>query len=112
MHMPDADTSDSPPDVLRMANQIAAFFAPYPEADAVAGVLDHIEKFWAPSQRKELLAQLAATEAPLQEFEAGREMLDAIEADPAGWAAMRARLTDGPFVDMQKLFIGEGRKAA
>jgi len=53
-----------------------------------------------------------ATEAPLQEFEAGREMLAAVEADPAGWAAMRARLTDGPFVDMQKLFIGEGRKAA
>lgn len=47
---------DGPPDVLRMANQIAAFFAPYPEADAVAGVIDHFEKFWAPSQRKELLA--------------------------------------------------------
>lgn len=52
----DHNMNDGPPDVLRMANQIAAFFAPYPEADAVAGVLDHFEKFWAPSQRKELLA--------------------------------------------------------
>lgn len=52
----DHTVHDETPEVLRMANQIAAFFAPYPEADAVAGVLDHIEKFWAPSQRKELLA--------------------------------------------------------
>jgi formate dehydrogenase subunit delta len=56
MRTGDHHVNDGPPDVLRMANQIAAFFAPYPEADAVAGVLDHIEKFWAPSQRKELLA--------------------------------------------------------
>lgn len=56
MLTPDSAVLEGPPDVVRMANQIAAFFAPYPEADAVAGVLDHFEKFWAPSQRKELLA--------------------------------------------------------
>ena len=59
MLTPDAHSGESPPDVLRMANQIAAFFAPYPDADAVAGVLDHIEKFWAPSQGKELLALMS-----------------------------------------------------
>jgi formate dehydrogenase subunit delta len=42
-------------DLTRMANQIAAFFAPYPEADAIAGVLDHLEKFWDPSMRRELI---------------------------------------------------------
>lgn len=43
-------------DVVRMANQIAGFFAPYPEHDAVAGVADHMEKFWPPAQRKALVA--------------------------------------------------------
>lgn len=43
-------------DVVRMANQIASFFAPYPDDEAVAGVLDHIEKFWPPAQRKALVS--------------------------------------------------------
>jgi formate dehydrogenase subunit delta len=42
--------------LVRMANQIAAFFAPYSEEDAVEGVRDHIAKFWDPSMRKELVA--------------------------------------------------------
>ncbi|MCA0377356.1 MAG: formate dehydrogenase subunit delta [Gemmatimonadetes bacterium] len=42
-------------DVVRMANQIAEFFAIYPEADAVEGVRDHLEKFWTPAMRKELV---------------------------------------------------------
>jgi formate dehydrogenase subunit delta len=43
-------------DLVRMANQIARFFAPYPEADAVEGVRDHLVHFWDPGMRKELLA--------------------------------------------------------
>jgi formate dehydrogenase subunit delta len=43
-------------DVIRMANQIAQFFAVYPEEDAVDGVRDHLEKFWPPAMRKELIA--------------------------------------------------------
>jgi formate dehydrogenase subunit delta len=42
-------------DLMRMANQIADFFAAYPEADAIAGVRDHLEKFWTPAMRKELI---------------------------------------------------------
>ena len=42
--------------LVRMANQIAFFFEPYPEGDAVAGVRDHIEKFWDPAMRRELMA--------------------------------------------------------
>jgi formate dehydrogenase subunit delta len=45
-----------------MANQIAAFFAPYPEADAVDGVLEHLEKFWDPAMRKGLI-EIAAQDS-------------------------------------------------
>lgn len=43
-------------DVVRMANQIAQFFAVYPEADAIEGIADHMEKFWPPAMRKEFLS--------------------------------------------------------
>jgi formate dehydrogenase subunit delta len=39
-----------------MANQIAQFFEPYPEEEAVAGVADHLQRFWEPGMRAELLA--------------------------------------------------------
>jgi len=42
--------------LVRMANQIADFFTPYPENEAVAGVAQHIRSFWTPGMRKELLA--------------------------------------------------------
>lgn len=42
------------PDLVRMANQIAQFFAPYPDADAVDGVRDHLEKFWTRDMRRDL----------------------------------------------------------
>jgi formate dehydrogenase subunit delta len=42
-------------DLIRMANQIADFFAPYTEDEAVAGIADHIAKFWEPRMRKQLL---------------------------------------------------------
>jgi len=43
-------------DLVRMANQIAQFFTPYPADEAVAGVEEHLEKFWTPAMRKELAA--------------------------------------------------------
>lgn len=51
-----------PDDLIRMANQIAMFFAPYPEADAVEGVRDHLVKFWDPQMRRTLLAIEATSE--------------------------------------------------
>jgi len=42
-------------DLVRMANQIAAFFAPYPKEEAVAGVSEHLRKFWDPSMRVALI---------------------------------------------------------
>lgn len=42
-------------DIVRMANQIAQFFAVYPEEDAIEGIRDHLVKFWPPTMRKDLL---------------------------------------------------------
>ena len=52
------------------------------------------------------------TEEVAEQFGASRALYDAIAANPDGWAPIRAQLTDGPFVDMQKLYMGEGRAAA
>jgi formate dehydrogenase subunit delta len=40
--------------LIYMANQIAGFFAAQGEARAVAGVADHVNKYWEPSMRERL----------------------------------------------------------
>lgn len=43
--------------LIKMANQIAQYFASQPDQEqAVLSVRNHIQMFWAPSMRKELLA--------------------------------------------------------
>lgn len=43
--------------LVRMANQIAANFdGGTDEARAVAGVADHIKRFWSPQMRKQIVA--------------------------------------------------------
>lgn len=49
----------SPDKLIRMANQIATFFASRPEAEGVAGVAAHISDFWEPRMRDQLFAILA-----------------------------------------------------
>jgi formate dehydrogenase subunit delta len=47
--------------LVKMANEIAAFFAAEPErAAAVDGVAGHIKRFWEPRMRTALLAVLDA----------------------------------------------------
>jgi formate dehydrogenase subunit delta len=41
--------------LVHMANQIADFFAAYPREQAVAGVADHLKKFWDPRMRRTIL---------------------------------------------------------
>jgi formate dehydrogenase subunit delta len=41
--------------LVHMANQIADFFAAYPREQAVAGVADHLKKFWDPRMRAALI---------------------------------------------------------
>ena len=42
-----------------MANQIATFFRSKPEAEAIAGIAMHINDFWEPRMRAQLLDRLA-----------------------------------------------------
>ena len=43
-------------DLIRMANQIASYFAAYGEAEAVTGIAAHVTSFWDPRMRAQLLA--------------------------------------------------------
>lgn len=50
----------SPEKLVRMANQIAQFFAHLPEQAAAEQVADHLRKFWDPRMRAGILAQADA----------------------------------------------------
>jgi formate dehydrogenase subunit delta len=41
--------------LVRMANQIAEFYTPYSEAEAIEGVATHLKKFWDPRMRNRLI---------------------------------------------------------
>ncbi|MGA2878238.1 MAG: formate dehydrogenase subunit delta [Bryobacteraceae bacterium] len=45
--------------MVHRANQIALFFASYPHEEAVAGVTDHLKKFWERRMREEIIAYVA-----------------------------------------------------
>jgi formate dehydrogenase subunit delta len=47
-----------PDKLVMMANQIAAFFAAQGEARAVPQIANHIEKFWHPRMRRQILAHV------------------------------------------------------
>lgn len=44
--------------MIHKANQIAAYFKHYPEDRAIEGVADHLQKFWPPKMRAQLLAYI------------------------------------------------------
>ncbi|HSI11565.1 MAG TPA: CpXC domain-containing protein [Chthoniobacter sp.] len=54
----------------------------------------------------------AATEEVQETLQVRRTLLEAIVANEEGWKPIRDQLTDGPFVDIQKLFMGQGRTPA
>lgn len=53
--------------LVMMANQIGRFFAAQRGADPVAGIADHLDKFWEPRMRTEIVEHLAAGGAGLDE---------------------------------------------
>ncbi|ROT97779.1 formate dehydrogenase subunit delta [Histidinibacterium lentulum] len=55
----------SPEKMVTMANQIATFFASQPEADRAARVAAHVNDFWEPRMRRQLLDHIAAGGAGL-----------------------------------------------
>jgi formate dehydrogenase subunit delta len=52
--------------LVRMANQIGDFYGPYPEAEAIAGIHEHLRSFWTRSMREAILAHAAAGGEGLQ----------------------------------------------
>ncbi len=54
----------------------------------------------------------SATEKAVEEVTAPRSIYDHVEANVDGWRATHALLENGPFVDIQKLYMGQGRDAA
>lgn len=55
----------SPEKLIHMANQIATFFRVKPEAEAVPGIAAHINDFWEPRMRRQLLELIEAGGAGL-----------------------------------------------
>jgi formate dehydrogenase subunit delta len=54
--------------LVRMANQISLFFEAQPDhEEAVAGVLNHLNRFWEPRMRDALVAYRRAGGAGLRE---------------------------------------------
>ena len=46
--------------LVMMANQIGRFFTPQRDGDPVAGIADHLEKFWDPRMKASIVAHLRA----------------------------------------------------
>ena len=49
---------NSPKKLIYMANQIGKFFAPQGHDKTVAGVANHLTRFWDPSMRKKIVHHL------------------------------------------------------
>jgi formate dehydrogenase subunit delta len=46
-------------DMVRMANQMAAFFKPYGDVEGTRELATHINNFWAPPMRREFFEYIA-----------------------------------------------------
>ena len=67
--------------LVRMANQIAAFFRAQTEESAASAIADHIKSFWNPVMRREIYAHLRAGGEGLDPF--ARRGIEALMArDP------------------------------
>jgi formate dehydrogenase subunit delta len=54
--------------MVHKANQIALFFASYPRDQAIAGVEDHLRKYWEPRMRRQIIEFVAQGEPGLHEY--------------------------------------------
>jgi formate dehydrogenase subunit delta len=66
----------SPDKLAYMANQIGRFFAHQPHDKAVAAIADHIQKFWDPRMRSEIVAHLQAVKLDPSAREAVEQLRD------------------------------------
>ena len=56
--------------LVTMANDIGNYFKPQSREEAIAGIANHIQRFWTPRMRKKLNAYLAEGNAGLDELPA------------------------------------------
>jgi len=56
--------------LIAMANDIGNYFRPQSREEAIAGIANHIQRFWTPRMRKKLNAYLAAGNAGLDDLPA------------------------------------------
>ncbi len=64
--------------LVKMANQIASFFCAQKSGDPVAGMAEHLTKFWEPRMRAEIIDHVAHGGAGLEPF-----AIEAIKRLPA-----------------------------
>jgi formate dehydrogenase subunit delta len=71
--------------MVHMANQIAQFFKSYPREEAVAGVTDHLKKFWEKRMLQQLHAYVAEGGSGLDPLvlEAEKQLAGAAKTTPA-----------------------------
>jgi formate dehydrogenase subunit delta len=58
-------SSDTLRKLVYMANQIGKFFVTQSDEQAIPGIADHLQKFWDPRMRAQILAHLDAGGAGL-----------------------------------------------
>ena len=63
----------------RMANQIARNFDTRPPEQAAAGVAEHLQKFWDPSMRRDLIDAVASRR--IEVSAAVRDAIDDLSTD-------------------------------
>lgn len=59
----------NPERLVHMANQISLYFESQPvREEAVAGILDHLKRFWDPRMRRAIVGELEAGGSELREL--------------------------------------------
>ena len=51
--------------LIRMAREIAEFYAPYPQDEAATAIASHINRYWTPKMREQFLAAVETKEIVL-----------------------------------------------
>lgn len=82
-----------------------------PEASLAPGIELRLVDFVAELDQLVFVWLESASETALQEVRVSMSAYNSIVENPEPWNGVRAILEDGAFVDMQKLYMGEGRKA-
>lgn len=65
---PHSTAVQGPEKLAKMASQIAAFFAHYPEEKAIASIAEHINKFWSKKMRQDFVTAYGSNKEALADL--------------------------------------------